>query len=87
MSTAFFWDEKQKKFICERRAWNGDFKGRGQYLFVFNSVQDFIELMNAERTRLVYDEYGLIWTVDLLRYDILNKGFVVFCFEYWSNEE
>jgi len=59
MSTAFFWDEKQKKFICERRAWNGDFKGRGQYLFVFNSVQDFIELMN----------------------------FVVFCFEYWSNEE
>ena len=86
MSTAFFWDKEQKEFICERRAWDLDFCGRRTYLFVFNSPNDLIKLLTEKRDRIVYDEYGIMWTVDLLRYDVLNRGIVVFCSEYWKGD-
>ena len=87
MSIAFFWDEKQKQFICERRTWDLDFCGRRIFLFVFNSSTDFMKLFAEKRNRIIYDEYGILWTVDLLRHDILNKGVVVFCHGYYGTED
>jgi len=87
MSTAFFWDEEQKQFICERRAEGLDFCGSRRLLFVFNSSTDFMKLFAERRDKVIYDEYGILWTVDLLRHDILNKGIVVFCWDYYKTED
>ena len=87
MSTAFFWDEEQKQFICERRAWDLDFCGRRIFLFVFNTPNDFVKLFMERRDKIIHDEYGILWTVDLLKYEILNKGIVVFCWDYYKTED
>ena len=87
MSTAFFWDEEQKQFICERRAEGLDFCGRRIFLFVFNTPNDFVKLFMERRDKIIHDEYGILWTVDLLKYEILNKGIVVFCWDYYKTED
>ena len=87
MSTAFFWDKEQRHFICERRAWDLDFCGCRTFLFVFNSSNDFIKLFTEKRDRIIYDEYGIMWTVDLLRHDILNRGVIIICNEYYKTED
>jgi len=84
MSTAFFWDKERKQFICERRGWDLDFCGIRTFLFVFNSSTDFMKLFAERRDRIIYDENGTMWTVDLLKYEILNRGFVVFCEGYYE---
>ncbi len=40
----------------------------------------------AERGKQAIPYIGRAWTVDLLRFDILTNGFVVFCEDYYKEE-
>jgi len=85
MSTAFFWDKEQKKFICERRGIGLEGNDFGKDLtFVFNSINSLMELFKAEKERLIYDKYGVARTVDSLIFEITQRGCIIIVKDYWK---
>ena len=85
MSTAFFWDKGQKKFICERRGIGLEGNDFGKDLtFIFNSPQDVIKLFATDKENIIYDEYGVAWTVDSLIYQISQRGCIIIVWNYWK---
>jgi len=85
MSTGFFWDKEQKKFICERRGIGLEGNDFGKDLtFVFNSPQDVVKLFATDRENIIYDEYGIAWTVDSLIFEITQRGCIIIVKDYWK---
>ena len=85
MSTAFFWDEKQKRFIFERRAVglsSGDF---GKDLtYVFESFDTLKKFLDAEDRTIIVDEYGTLWTIDSIRTEIERRGCIIIVPNHYS---
>lgn len=84
ISTAFYWKKGRKEFICERRGEHGSvhFGGEREFMYVFKTPVEFGKLFSENPERIIYDELGVAWTVDLLTREILKKGYVVFCEDY-----
>jgi len=87
MSTAFFWDKGKNSFICERRGIGlKDFSK--DLTYIFNSIEDIVKLLTANRETIIYSECDVAFTVDSLIFEIAKRGFIVVVSNYYEvNEE
>ncbi|MCD6434792.1 MAG: hypothetical protein J7L15_00140 [Clostridiales bacterium] len=85
MSTAFFWDREQKRFIFERRG-IGLSKGNfGKDLtYVFESFEALKEFLEAEDGIVIVDEYDTFWTVGSIRKEMKDRGCIIIVPDYYS---
>jgi len=77
MKTTFFWDKSQREFICERRATGTEGLGKN-LVFAFKDPADVARLFTTNKETLIFDEHGVCWTVDSIRYEIQKRGNIIF---------
>jgi len=86
MSTAFFWDREQKRFIFERRGIGLDMGDFGKDLtYVFESFEALKEFLDAEDGIIIVDEYDTLWTIDSIRKEMKGRGCIIIVPDYYSN--
>ena len=89
VSLYFYWDRGLNRLLCIRSALGIKDYHRNEriYLFTFGSVEDLVAVLYKEdKERVVYDEDGHAWTIDLLRKDIIERGMIAICPWSWSGE-
>jgi len=85
MSTAFFWDREQKRFIFERRGIGEVMNNsRKDLTYVFESFETLKEFLDAEDGTIIVDEYDTLWTIDSIRKEMKDRGCIIIVPDYYS---
>ena len=87
MSTGFYFDKEQKEFLCERRGIGLGYKDFGKDMtYVFSSWSKLRRFLEMKKEELIYDEYGVVYTVDSLRNEIRKRGCIIIVYGYMEDE-
>jgi len=74
VTTEFYWDKKQKKIAFERRLEGVDDERYLRYVF---TKKNLIEFLKSKRARIIWDEYGIPYTVASMLKEIYQHGIIV----------
>lgn len=78
MSTEFYWDKNEKKLIFTRYAGGIEDVDKDRDLrYVFNSVEDLVKFLTQDGETIIYSEYGIPYTVESMRCEIMRRGVIV----------